>query len=52
VQEQVERETRENGGRRTRTEIALRRCSKCGKPGHNVCTCQEDVETSDVYKSE
>jgi hypothetical protein len=52
VQEQVERETRENGGRRTRTEAAPRRCGKCGKPGHNVRTCQEDVEVSDVYESD
>jgi hypothetical protein len=44
----VERETRENGGRRTRIERALRRCGKCGKPGHNACTYQEDVEMSDV----
>jgi hypothetical protein len=40
VQEQVERETRENGGRRNRTETAPRRCSKCEKPGHNARTCQ------------
>ena len=39
VQEQVERETRKNGGRRTRIERALQRCSKCGKPGHNARTC-------------
>ena len=52
VQEQMERETRENGGRRTRTETAPRRCGKCGKPGHNARTCQEDAEMSDVYNSE
>ena len=39
VQEQVDRETRENGGRRIRTETAPRRCGKCGKPGHNARTC-------------
>ena len=49
VQEQVERETRENGGRRARTETALRRCGKCGKPGHNARTCQGDGGASDVY---
>ena len=52
VQEQVDRETRENGGRRIRTETAPRRCGKCGKPGHNARTCQKDVEMSDVYNSE
>jgi hypothetical protein len=49
VQEQVERETRENGGRRTRTATAPRRCSKCGKPGHNARTCQKDVGMSNVH---
>jgi hypothetical protein len=52
VQEQVERETRENGGRKTRTETAPRRCGRCGKPGHNARTCQEDKEMSNVYISE
>ena len=52
VQEQVERETRENGSRRTRTETAPRRCGKCGKPGHNARTCQEDAGMSNVYNSE
>ena len=23
-----------------------RQCGNCGKPGHNVCTCREDVEMS------
>jgi hypothetical protein len=48
VQKQVERETQENGGRRTRTATAPRRCGKCGKPGHNARTCQGDVGMSDV----
>lgn len=52
VQEQVERETCENGGRRIRTETAPRRCGKCGKPGHNARTCQKDVEMSDVHNAE
>jgi hypothetical protein len=52
VQEQVERETRENSGRRTRTETAPRRCGKCGKPGHNARTCQGDGGTSDVHDLE
>jgi hypothetical protein len=51
VQEQIERETREYGGRKTRTETAPRRCGRCGKPGHNARTCQEDVEISNVYNS-
>lgn len=48
VEEQVEREMRENGSRQTRTERALRRCGKCGKSGHNARTCQGDVGMFDV----
>ena len=35
VQEQVKRETRENGGRQVRTETAPRRCGSCRKPGQS-----------------
>ena len=36
------------GGGRTK----VRRCSKCGKPGHNARTCQEAAELSDAAVSD
>ena len=35
----------EKGGRRKRVETKERRCSNCGKPGHNARTCEKDIET-------
>ena len=49
---QLEKETRENGGRKMRTESGQRRCGTCGKTGHNARTCKEDVETSGEFSSE
>jgi hypothetical protein len=52
AQEQVERDKRENSGRRKRTEAGQRRCGNCGKTGHNARTCQEDAEMSSVSDDE
>ena len=49
---QIERETRENSGRKKRTETRERRCGRCGNPGHNARTCQEDVDTISEDDSE
>jgi hypothetical protein len=49
---QIERETRENSGRKKRTETRERRCGRCGNPGHNARTCQEDVDTISEEDSE
>ena len=52
VDERLEKETRENDGRRRRSEPGVRRCGTCGKTGHNARTCKEDVETSGESSSE
>ena len=44
--QQIEKVTRENGGRQRRVETRERRCGRCGNPGHNTRTCLEDIATS------
>ena len=51
VNEQLERERRQNGGGSRAAQPTQRRCSKCGQPGHNARTCQEDRKLSDLYDS-
>ncbi|KAK2052840.1 hypothetical protein LY76DRAFT_525881 [Colletotrichum caudatum] len=48
---QVHEETRQSSGRKPRTESGQRRCGVCGNTGHNVRTCQVDVERSDEEDS-
>jgi hypothetical protein len=50
--EQLEQETKEEGGPRQRAQRGPRHCSNCGKTGHNSRTCQEIVETSEEDSSE
>jgi hypothetical protein len=50
--QQMEREIRENGGRRKRVETRERRCGRCGNTGHNARTCQEVVDTSSEEDSD
>lgn len=45
VEEQIRQEDRQTRGRKPRNETKVRRCSVCGKPGHNARTCQTDVGT-------
>jgi hypothetical protein len=52
VEEQVQQETRAQGGRKKRDETRQRRCGTCGKTGHNARTCQEVVETSEEEYSD
>ena len=44
--QQLGRRSAGEGGSEARP-AALRCCGRCGKPGHNVRTCQEAEETSD-----
>jgi len=48
AQEQAAKDIRENRGGDEARPATVRRCSKCGKPGHNARTCQVDVEMSHV----
>lgn len=38
----------ENRGSNDERPATIRRCRKCGKPGHNIRTCQVELETPDV----
>ena len=42
--EQMKREMSGPGGRSRRAAATVRRCGNCGEPGHNIRTCQVDVE--------
>ena len=45
-------ESSRSGGRARSERPGGRRCGVCGKAGHNVRTCQEDIEASrDEYSS-
>jgi hypothetical protein len=46
VNAQIRQETRESHGPKRRQETRARRCTKCGKTGHNIRTCDIDLESS------
>ena len=48
VDEQVKKEERQSRGLGGRAHRGPRCCSICGKPGHNVRTCQKAKEISNV----
>ena len=52
VGEQVIQEIRQNGGGPGGSRTKIRCCGVCGKPGHNVRTCKEAVESSDSSVSD
>ena len=52
AQEQAAKDIRENRGGDEARPATVRRCSKCGNPGHNARTCQVDAEMSNVQSSE
>ena len=47
VEEQVKQEVRRSRGRTAPDETRIRRCSACGKSGHNARTCEIIVKTGD-----
>ena len=51
VDRHVQQEMRQNGSSSRGAPGRERRCGTCGKTGHNVRTCQEDEEMSNVYSS-
>jgi len=52
VEEQIRRDRCFKGGVQNEGQSTGRRCGTCGKTGHNVRTCQEDVDTVSLYDSE
>jgi hypothetical protein len=44
VDEQIRRDKRSEGGNQNEGQSAARHCGSCGKTGHNVRTCQVDVD--------
>ncbi|APA15478.1 hypothetical protein sscle_15g102480 [Sclerotinia sclerotiorum 1980 UF-70] len=40
---QIQRDERQNGGNSNRESSTSRCCSKCGKTGHNLRTCQNSI---------
>ena len=51
VDMQVVAESSRSGGQGRSARPGVRRCSVCGKTGHNARTCQEDIEVSGVEDS-
>ncbi|EDN95327.1 hypothetical protein SS1G_11204 [Sclerotinia sclerotiorum 1980 UF-70] len=43
VDNQIQRDERQNGGNSNRESSTSRCCSKCGRTGHNSRTCQNDI---------
>ena len=52
VDEQVRRDVRAAGGSRREGQPSGRRCSTCGKTGHNARTCQDSIEIPSSSDSE
>lgn len=47
AEQQLQQETCQNRSRQRRAAGGKRRCSKCGKPGHNARTCQQASEEAE-----
>ncbi|ESZ90367.1 hypothetical protein SBOR_9249 [Sclerotinia borealis F-4128] len=52
VDNQIRRDECFKRGSSNGEQSTLRRCGSCGKSGHNVRTCQEDLEDSSLSDSE
>jgi hypothetical protein len=46
MNKQIQQETRDFGDRKKRTDARGRRCTRCGKTGHNIRTCDIELESS------
>jgi hypothetical protein len=44
---QIQQETRDYSGPAKRVETRARRCGRCGKTGHNIRTCDIELESSE-----
>ncbi len=47
----VQYNKRSEEGSQNEGQLAIQHCSSCGKTGHNMRTCQEDVEISNSLDS-
>jgi hypothetical protein len=52
VVQQIKQETQLGSSRKPRTETCIRCCRTCGQIGHNIHTCQEEVDMSGEDDSE
>ncbi|KID80940.1 transposase [Metarhizium guizhouense ARSEF 977] len=52
VEQQLQQDIHESRGRKPRNKTKGRRCGACGKPGHNLRTCQMAVEMLNEGNSE
>jgi hypothetical protein len=52
AEEQAPRDKRSKGGKQNERQSSRRRCSTCGKNGHNTRTCQEIIDVSSSSDSE
>ncbi|ESZ91346.1 hypothetical protein SBOR_8287 [Sclerotinia borealis F-4128] len=52
VDNQIRRDECFKRGSSNGEQSTLRRCGSCGKTGHNIRTCQEDLEDSSLSDSE
>lgn len=52
LDEQIKKEERQSGGRGRGARTKAPRCSNCGGTGHNVRTCQNGTEGSNVSNSD
>jgi DDE superfamily endonuclease len=52
IDEQIAQETKQNNDRARKGRTKTRCCGACGKPGHDIRTCQEVAESSDLATSD
>ena len=52
MEKQIIQESQQTGGGAGGSRTKIQCCGVCGKPGHNVRTCQEAAESSDSSVSD